>query len=128
VPRVLIVESDAHSRELSRAFLTSAGHTVTFASDGAEALVHLVESPPDVVITEIMVRKIDGLALCKRIKGDPATQHIKVVVFSIMAAMVRSREAGADEFLKKPLTQRKLVDVVGSVLGGSAAQPSRKEP
>ena len=123
----MIVEGDAHARELARAFLTDAGHSVTLACDGAEALARLAEVSPDVVITEIMVRKVDGLALCKHIKADPATQHIKVVVFSILAAMVRSREAGADEFLKKPLTQRKLVDVVASVLRGSDARPSLEE-
>lgn len=115
MPRVLIVEGDAHARELARSFLTGAGHTVTLAGDGAEALVQVSEAPPDVVLTEIMVRKLDGLALCKRIKADPATAHVKVVVFSILAALVRAREAGADEFLKKPLTERKLVDVVSSV-------------
>jgi CheY-like chemotaxis protein len=120
VPRVLIVESDAHARELARSFLTSAGHAVTLVGDGAEALVQVSASLPDVVLTEIMVRKLDGLALCKRIKAEPSTAHIKVVVFSILAAAVRSREAGADEFFKKPLTERKLVDVVSSVLG---AQP-----
>ena len=128
MPSVLIVEGDAHARELARAFLVTAGHSVAVANDGAEALVRLSESPPDVVITEIMVRKIDGLALCKRIKGDPATNHIKIVVFSIMAAMVRSREAGADDFIKKPLTQRKLVDVVASVLGRTDAPTQSEEP
>ncbi len=117
MPRVLIVESDAHARELARSFLASAGYTVTLAGDGAEAVVEVSASPPDVVLTEIMVRKLDGLALCKRIKADPATAHVKVVVFSILAALVRSREAGADEFFKKPLTERKLVDAVSRVLG-----------
>jgi two-component system response regulator MprA len=120
VPSVLIVESDAHARELARAFLTGAGHAVTLASDGADALAQVAAGPPDVILTEIMIRKIDGLALCKRIKGDPATQHVKVVVFSILAAIVRSQEAGADAFIKKPLTERKLVDAVTSALG---AQP-----
>ena len=128
VPSLLIVEGDAHARELSRVFLAAEGHTVALATDGVEALLRLSESPPDVVITEIMVRKIDGLALCRRIKSDPATHHIKVVVCSIMAAMVRSREAGADDFIKKPLTQRKLIDVVASVLGGPEAPTRREEP
>ena len=123
----MIVEGDTHARELARAFLTGVGHSVMLAADGAEALSRLAEAHPDVVITEIMVRKVDGLALCKQIKGDPATQHIKVVVFSILAAMVRSHEAGADGFLKKPLTQRKLVDVVASVLGTSDARAHCEE-
>ncbi|MEP7125275.1 MAG: response regulator [Byssovorax sp.] len=119
MPKVLIVENDAHARELARSFLTSAGHAVTLATDGAEALAHVAATPPDLILTEIMVRKVDGLALCKRIKAEPATQHIKVVVFSILAAMVRSQEAGADGFIKKPLTERKLVDSVTSVLAAS---------
>jgi CheY-like chemotaxis protein len=114
--RILIVESDAHARALASSFLLSAGHEVSLANDGAEALIFLAAAPLDVLLTEIMVRKVDGLALCKHVKADPATAHIKVVVFSILAALVRSREAGADEFLKKPLTERKLVDVVASVL------------
>lgn len=116
---MLIVESDAHARELARTFLANAGHEVTTSTDGAEALTHLAVALPDLVLTEIMVRKVDGLALCKRIKADPATAQIKVIVFSILAALVRSREAGADEFLKKPLTERKLVDLVASVLAPS---------
>jgi CheY-like chemotaxis protein len=118
VPRVLIVEIDVHARELAHGFLTRAGHAVTLAGDGAEALRHVAESPPDLVLTEIMIRKVDGLALCRQIKGDPATRHVKVVVFSVLAAMVRSREAGADAFLKKPLTERRLVDAVTGALGG----------
>ena len=117
MPTVLIVESDVHVRELARSFLTSAGHAVTLAGDGAEALAHVVASPPDLVLAEIMIRKIDGLVLCKRIKADPATQHVKVLIFSILAASVRSQEAGADGFLKKPLTERRLVDAVTSALG-----------
>lgn len=120
MPRVLIVESDVHVRELARTFLTAAGHAVTLAGDGAEALVCVAEAPPDVVLTEIMVRKIDGLALCKRLKADPATAHIKVIVFSILAATVRSREAGADGFLKKPSTERRLVEAVTSAFGAPA--------
>ncbi len=127
MPRVMIVDGDAHARELARAFLVGAGDSVTLAADGAEALSLLGEARPDVVITEIMVRKVDGLALCKRIKDDPATRHVKVVVYSILAAMIRSREAGADEFLKKPLTQRKLVDVVASVLGGNVPRLDSEE-
>ena len=119
MPTVLIVESDPHARELARSFLSTAGHTISLASDGSEALARLAESAPDLVLTEIMVRKLDGLSLCKRIKADPTTQHIKVVVFSILAATVRSQEAGADGFLKKPLTERKLVEAVASALGAA---------
>jgi CheY-like chemotaxis protein len=114
--RVLIVDSDANARELARAFLADAGHVVSLAADGAEAIAHIAEAPPQVVLTEIMIRKIDGLALCRRVKTDPATDHIRVVVFSVLSAAVRSQEAGADGFLKKPLTERKLVDAIASAI------------
>ena len=118
--KILIVESDVHARELARAFLSAAGHDVSFASDGAAAMLQVLESSPDMIVTEIMTRKVDGLSLCKRIKHDPKTEHMKVLVVSILAAVVRSQEAGADGFLKKPLTERRLVDAVTSALG---AQP-----
>jgi CheY-like chemotaxis protein len=117
VPRILIVESDVHTRELAHAFLTGAGHSVTFAGDGAAAMNELAESSPDMILTEIMLPKLDGLSLCKRVKGDPQTQHVKVLVFSVLAAVVRSHEAGADGFLKKPLSERRLLDAVTSALG-----------
>ncbi len=117
---MLIVEADIHVRELAKSFLSDAGHTVTFATDGAEALTRLPEVQPDVVLTEIMLRKLDGLALCKRIKAEPSTQHIKVIVASILAAAARAKEAGADDFLKKPLAQQRLVDAVNSVVGSPA--------
>ena len=98
----MIVESDAHARELARAFLSGAGRAVALANDGAEALAQIETAAPDLVLTEIMIRKIDGLALCRRIKADPATRHGRVVVLSILAAVVRSQEAGADGFMKKP--------------------------
>jgi CheY-like chemotaxis protein len=116
---ILIAEADVHVRELAKAFLTEAGYTVTFVSDGDEALARLAVAPPALLLTEIMLRKVDGLELCKRIKADPATRHVKVIVVSILAAAARSREAGADEFIKKPLGQRKLVDTVSQVLEGA---------
>ena len=125
--RVLIVESDANARDLARSFLSDAGHAVTLATDGAEALTQIAETPPQVVLTEIMIRKVDGLALCKRIKADPATNHIKVVIFSVLAAMVRSHEAGADAFVKKPLTERKLIDAVANAVGAPPASTPHEE-
>ena len=126
MPKILIVESDVHTRELARVFLSGAGHSVSFAGDGAAAMLEVVGSAPDVVVTEIMIRKVDGLSLCKRIKGDPKTEHIKVLVVSILAAVVRSQEAGADGFLKKPLTERGIVEAVTSALGAQTELTSAR--
>ena len=103
-------------RELEAHFLNQAGYTVEFEKDGDGALVQARKLVPDIIITEILVPGLDGLALCRRIKADPRTQGISVLVFSILAAAGRAREAGADAFLLKPLTDHLLIDTVQQLL------------
>jgi CheY-like chemotaxis protein len=76
---------------------------------------------PILVITEILIPRLDGLALCKRLQQDPGTSHIPVVVFSILAAATRASEAGARAFLRKPLVESIFVATVQQVI---AAQPT----
>jgi two-component system response regulator MprA len=71
---------------------------------------------PAVVVTEILLPKIDGLALCRRLRGDPLTQDIPIVVFSILAAAARASEAGATAFLRKPLVESVFVATVQNVI------------
>jgi DNA-binding response OmpR family regulator len=113
---VLVVERDPHVRELERFFLDEAGFAPVFATDGLEALDIARQKVPDIVITEILVPKLDGLALCRAIKSDPALRPTAVLIFSILAAHSRAREAGADAFLLKPLAERRLVDTVRELL------------
>ena len=113
---ILCVERDPYVRELETFFLTEAGFSVTFAEDGVKALELAQQLHPNVIITEILVPRLDGLALCRRLKSDPATSDIAVLVFSILAAADRAREAGADAFLLKPLAEHTLVDTVRQLL------------
>jgi DNA-binding response OmpR family regulator len=113
---ILVVERDSHIRVLETLFLTEAGYVVEFADDGASALEQARRLRPDLLITEIMVPKLDGLALCRLLKEDPATQGIMVLIFSILTASARARDAGADAFLRKPLAEQKLVDTVEQLM------------
>lgn len=113
---ILVVERDPHIRVLETLFLTEAGYTVEFADDGAAALEQARRLQPDLLITEVLVPKLDGLALCRLLKEDPATQDIMVLIFSILTASARARDAGADAFLRKPLAEQKLVDTVGQLM------------
>ena len=113
---ILVVERDPHVRELEAYFLEEAGYAVEFTMDGEAALERAQRLRPDIIITEVLVPKLDGLALCRRLKGDPETRGIMVLVFSILAAGTRAREAGADAFLTKPLAQHRLVDTVRDLL------------
>jgi CheY-like chemotaxis protein len=113
---ILVVDRDPHVRELEAHFLQEAGYTVEFEQDGGGALEQARRIHPDIIITEILVPSVDGLALCRRLKKDPHTRDIAVLVFSILAASGRAREAGADAFLLKPLAEHTLVDTVRQLL------------
>ena len=113
---ILGVERDPHIRELESYFLNEAGFSVDFAADGIAALERARELVPDIIITEVLVPKLDGLALCRAVKTDPKLQHIVMLVFSILAVQSRATEAGADAFLMKPLAEKRLVETVRQLL------------
>ena len=75
-------------------------------------------TPPALVVTEILVPKLDGLTLCRRLRDEAATAHVPVIVFSILTAGARAAEAGARAFLRKPLVE---TTFVAAVLGAIAA-------
>jgi two-component system response regulator MprA len=113
---ILVVERDPHIRELEAHFLHEAGYAVEFATDGHAALELARLRLPNIIITEILVPKLDGLALCRKLKADPKTQAITILIFSILAASGRAAEAGADAFLIKPLAEQRLVGTVTTLL------------
>ena len=113
---VLVVEREPHVRVLERFFLEKAGFSVEFCDDGAQALERAKSVRPDILISEILVPRLDGLAVCRAIKSAPETSHIIVVIFSILAAADRARVAGADAFLRKPLNDSALIATVGNLL------------
>jgi len=124
---ILVVERDPNIRELESHFLNEAGYSVGFEQDGHSALAQARTLVPDIIITEILVPKLDGLALCRQLKADPLTRGIAVVIFSILAAAGRAREAGADAFLLKPLAEHRLVETVRQLLETRRAQPGRAQ-
>lgn len=119
--RILIAERDQSVRRLQGFFLERAGFAVEFAEDGEEAFQRLLPAPPALVVTEILLPKLDGLALCRRLREEPVTRHIPVLVFSILAAAGRAAEAGANAFLRKPLVDSTFLAAVQQLV---AAQPT----
>lgn len=124
---ILVVDRDPHVRELEAHFLNEAGYSVEFEQNGHGALDQARKLVPDIVITEILVPMLDGLALCRRIKADPVTRDTAVLVFSILSAADRAREAGADAFLLKPLAEHALVDTVRRLLEARSARLTRTQ-
>ena len=122
---VLVVERDPNVRELESFFLSEAGFSVEFADDGRAALATARERKPAIIVTEIMVPEMDGLELCRKVKQDPELSDSVVLIFSILAAHSRAREAGADAFLMKPLAERQLVQTVRELLARRSAMQAR---
>lgn len=113
---ILVVEQDPQMRRLERYFLEQAGFTVEFATDGNQGLEAARRLLPDIVVAEILIGGVDGLSVCRALKADPATRSIAVLIFSILAAEQRAREAGADAFVRKPLDDARLVASIEALL------------
>lgn len=109
-PTIMIADADPNVRSLVARFISDAGYNVSLVSDGYEALDSARKEPPLAILADIMLPKLDGLALCRLIKSDPDTAHIiTVIVFSVFSAEERSKKAGADAFLQKPLEKNRLL-------------------
>jgi CheY-like chemotaxis protein len=113
---ILVVERDPHIQKLERFFLEQAGFRVEFVDDGRKGMERARVVRPQLLMTEIILPGIDGLAVCRSLKSDPETKDIPILVFSILAAEERARAAGADAFLRKPLDDVQLVDTVSKLL------------
>ena len=121
-PRViLIAERDRNVRELQRFFLEKAGLVVEFADDGQAALERARLTHPAVVVTEILIPKVDGLTLCRLLREDAITCDVPVIVFSILTAAARAAEAGAKAFLRKPLVESVFVAAVENVIAAHSS-------
>lgn len=125
--RILIAERDQNVRGLQSYFLGQAGFSVEFVADGQAAFDRAVEARPLLVITEILLPKIDGLTLCRRLRSDPATADIPVIIFSILAASARASEAGANAFLRKPLVESIFVAAIQDTIAARSNGKPEKQ-
>ncbi len=109
----MVADSDPYVRGLVGRYVEEAGYTVTFAGTGYEALDATRKSPPLAIIADMLLPKLDGLALCRLIKGDPETAHvITVIVLSILSAEEKAKKAGADAFIQKPLEKTRILETL----------------
>jgi len=113
---ILVVERNPSVQKLERFLLEQAGFSVEFASDGVHALARARELLPAIVVTEVLIPQLDGLRLCRALKSDPETSSIIVLVLSHLHAHDRALEAGADEFLCKPIDEQILIGTVAKLL------------
>src|SRR6187397_893158 len=118
-PRILIVDDNETNRDILMARLGPQGYELSQAADGEEALAAAKEQLPDLILLDIMMPKLDGIEVCRRIKGDAAMPFTPIILCTAKADskdVVAGLEAGADEYLTKPIDQMALVARVKSVL------------
>jgi two-component system cell cycle response regulator len=120
--RILVVDDIISNVLLLEGRLIGAGFEVTSASSGPECLAKLNQQLPDVVLLDVMMPDMDGTEVCRRIKGNPKTAQVLVVLVTALsetAAQQAGIEAGADSFLLKPVTDEALFGCLKKVLGRS---------
>jgi putative two-component system response regulator len=116
---VLIVDDEKSALAMLAELMTRRGYQATCAANGVEALACIAQAPPDVVLMDVNMPQLDGFETCRRIKGNPATTLIPVVLVTGLndtADRVRGIEAGADDFLSKPFVMSELVARVRSLV------------
>ncbi len=104
--RILVVDDEAVNRELLEAILAQEGFEVELVTDGPAALVQATALPPDLVLLDILMPGMSGLEVCQRLKGEPATAEVPIIVVSAAGQMATKEAAlmsGADDFLTKPV-------------------------
>jgi len=117
--RILVVDDIADNVEILRMRLTSLGYEVVVAEDGEQALARVRETLPDLILLDIMMPKIDGLEVVKRLKADARLPFIPVILVTAKASpkdVVAGLDAGGDDYLTKPIDQGALVARVRAML------------
>jgi len=117
--RILIAEDTPQAAELLEAYLGEGEFELRTAADGEQTLRQVAEWHPDLILLDIMMPRISGFEVCKRIRANPATQHISILMITALdqpSDIERAVDAGTDDFLSKPINKAELLHRVRSLL------------
>lgn len=118
-PKILIVDDNKENIDLIAYFLKPQNYTLVTAMDGLEALEKVEKERPDIILLDIMLPKMDGFQVCERLKKDPATRFIPIIMITALKELkdkIRGLEVGADDFISKPFENVELLTRVKSLL------------
>jgi CheY-like chemotaxis protein len=116
---VLVVDDNEQNLELLQAYLEDVNCRTVPAKDGSTALEIIKKSMPDLVLLDVMMPKMSGFEVCRRIKGNPATASLPVIMVTALNELgdiERAIQSGTDDFLSKPVNKWELVTRVKTML------------
>jgi CheY-like chemotaxis protein len=119
IPTVLVVDDNQQNLELLQAYLEDMDCTTVPAVDGPQALEIIANEPPDLILLDVMMPKMSGFEVCKRIKNDPDTTNIPVIMVTALnelADIERGIDSGTDDFISKPVNKLELLTRVRTML------------
>jgi len=117
--KILVVDDNAQNLELLVAYLDSLGCGIATAVDGLGALEEVRDNPPDLILLDIMMPRMSGFEVCRKLKSDPQTRDIPIIMVTALNELgdiERGVDSGTDDFITKPVNRLELVTRVRSLL------------
>lgn len=118
-PKILIADDNAQNRELLEAFLAKIDCETAFAIDGQDTLDKVASFEPDLILLDVMMPKLNGFEVCRKLKSDKKTSRIMILMVTALSELgdiERAVEAGTDDFLSKPVNSLELQKRVYNML------------
>ena len=119
IPVILVVDDNQQNLELLQVYLEDVDCRSVPAHDGPEALEIIAKDPPDLILLDVMMPKMSGFEVCRRIKNDPKTSDIPVIMVTALnefGDIERAIDSGTDDFLSKPVNKLELLTRVKTLL------------
>ena len=119
IPTVLVVDDNQENLELLQAYLEDIDCEAVSARDGLEALDIVNDNPPDLILLDVMMPKMSGFEVCKRLKNDPKTSDIPIIMVTALnefGDIERGIDSGTDDFICKPVNKLELLTRVRTML------------
>jgi DNA-binding response OmpR family regulator len=117
--KIIVIDDDKTTITMLTMILTKENYLVMSALDGEEGLEMIKSELPDLVVSDVLIPKIDGIDICEKIKKDPYLSHIKVILMTAIKNVMIQKEArtcGADGFIEKPTDSRQLLTMIKNLL------------
>jgi len=119
IPVILVVDDNQQNLELLQVYLEDVDCRSIPAHDGPEALEIIAKEPPDLILLDVMMPKMSGFEVCRRIKNDPKTSDIPVIMVTALnefGDIERAIDSGTDDFLSKPVNRLELLTRIKTML------------